>query len=176
MRLYSLLPIWTSGGNMITGKEKLLEALIEAFIMEKGTNIFYKEAAGNAVNEESKKMFGHLAGWEADHMYYIQFLYQSVHGDTDMVSFEKFRERVPAPSVEGGMPVRDIEKRIERHEFATESDAIKVALEIEGKSYNLYRKFSEAADDGNAKVIMREMMEQEQKHINYIKELRAKLA
>jgi len=30
---------------MITGKEDLLQALIEAFLMEKGTKVLYAEAA-----------------------------------------------------------------------------------------------------------------------------------
>lgn len=161
---------------MITGREELLESLIEAFIMEKGTNIFYAEASEKALSAESEKMFKHLAEWEAGHMYYIQFLYQSIQGDTDIVSFEKFREKVPAPLVEGGIPVKDLEKRIERYEFINDSDALRIAFEIEGKSYNLYNRLSEKADDGNAKVFMKEMMEQEQKHLNYLKELKAKLA
>jgi hypothetical protein len=35
---------------MITGKEDLLMALSEAFLMEKGTKAFYSEAAEKSVN------------------------------------------------------------------------------------------------------------------------------
>ena len=53
--------------------------------------------------------------------------------------------------------------------------ALTIAMEIEGKAYNLYHKFSQDAKDTNAKVIFREMMEQEVKHVEYLKKLRLKL-
>lgn len=161
---------------MFTGREELLESLIEAFIMEKGTTLFYKEASKRTSNAESEKMFRHLAEWEEQHMYYIQLLYQSVQGDTDIASFEKFSEKVPAPLVEGGMPIKDIDKKLERYEFVNDSDVLRIAFEIEGKSYNLYRRLSETAEDGNARVVMKDMMEQEQKHLTYLKDLEKKLA
>ncbi len=49
-------------------------------------------------------------------------------------------------------------------------------MEIEGKAYNLYRKLSQDAADTNTKVVFKEMMDQEVKHVNYLKDLRVKLA
>jgi len=48
-------------------------------------------------------------------------------------------------------------------------------MEIEGKAYNLYRKLSQDAEDTNAKVVFKEMMDQEVKHVEYLKKLRLKL-
>lgn len=161
---------------MITGKEELLQSLIEAFIMEKGTNNFYRYASEKALNEEAKKAFKALEQWESRHMDYIQFLYRSITEDHDMFSFEAFKNRVPATLVEGGIPVRDMEERIEEYLSINDTGAIALALEIEGKACNLYRRLAETAEDSNVRVFMKEMMEQELKHIDYLKDMRLKLA
>jgi len=54
--------------------------------------------------------------------------------------------------------------------------ALIFALEMEGKAYNLYRKLSAETSDSNARVVFEEMMGQEVKHIDYLKNLRQKFA
>jgi rubrerythrin len=160
---------------MINGKEDLLQALIEAFLMEKGTEEFYSYASEKSKNSEAKKIFRELAEWEKKHMDYIQYLYQSINGEQELKSFEDFRNRTGAPLTEAGIPVKDLKEKIEKHEFTDEMGALTLAMEIEGKSYNLYHKLSQDAKDTNAKVVFSEMMEQEVKHVEYLKNLRLKL-
>jgi len=90
--------------------------------------------------------------------------------------FEEFRERTDAPVTEAGIPVKDLESRLEKHDFIDDMGALVLALEIEGKAYNLYRQMSEKAADNNARVVFREMMEQELRHVDYLKRMRTKLA
>lgn len=168
--------ITNEGGAMISGKEGLLESLIEAFIMEKGTSDFYKYTSEKSLSREAKKAFKALEQWESKHMDYIQFLYKSLMEDHDLLSFETFKDRVPALVVEGGIPVSDLEERMEEYTSIDDTGAIMLALEIEGKAYNLYRRLSETADDSNAKVFMKEMMEQELEHIDYLKDVKVKIA
>jgi rubrerythrin len=73
---------------------------------------------------------------------------------------------------EAGIPVKDLEAKLEKYEIIDDEDAIRLALQIEGKAYNLYRKLSDAASDSNARVVFKEMMEQELKHIDYLKKMR----
>jgi len=157
---------------MITGKEDLLQSLIEAFLMEKGTNIFYSEAASKAGAEVARLTFQALAAWEEKHMDYIQFLYQSIQGDLDIAGFEAFRKSASAPVTEAGIPVKDLADKIEKYSYVDDKTAFDIALTIEGKAYNLYRKLSEGAADSSARVVFREMMEQEQQHIDYLKKVR----
>ncbi|MBA4374035.1 MAG: hypothetical protein C0402_14385 [Thermodesulfovibrio sp.] len=161
---------------MITGKEDLLQSLIEAFLMEKGTNIFYSQAAEKASNPEARKMFRDLTVWEEKHMAFIQFLYQSIQGDLDVEGFEAFQAKTDAPMTEAGIPVKDLEARIEQFTFVDDLGAYQIALDIEAKAYNLYRRLSEGAADSNARVVFKEMMGQEQKHIEYLKQTRGKIA
>ncbi|MCK5511675.1 MAG: ferritin family protein [Thermodesulfovibrionia bacterium] len=160
---------------MITGKEDLLGALVEAFLMEKGTKEFYSQAAEKAVNAEAKKTFEELSQWEGKHMDFIQFLYQSIMGDKEIKSFEEFKSKTDAPLTEAGISVKDLEKKIEKYNFSDEKQALTLAMEIEGKAYNLYRKLSQNAKDTNTQVVFQEMMEQEIKHVDYLKQMRLKL-
>lgn len=161
---------------MMTGKEDLLQSLIEAFLMEKGTNIFYSQAAAKTANPEARSMFQDLTVWEEKHMAYIQFLYQSIQGDLDVEGFEAFQAKTEAPMTEAGIPVKDLESRVEKFSFSDDTEAYRIALEIEAKAYNLYRRLSAGAADGNARAVFSEMMAQEQQHIDYLKATRGKVA
>ncbi|MBI5640395.1 MAG: ferritin family protein [Nitrospirae bacterium] len=161
---------------MITGKEDLLQSLIEAFLMEKGTNIFYSRAALKAENEEAKATFKNLSAWEERHMDYIQALYLAVQDERDIERFEDFSRKAEAPVTEAGIPVRDLEARVEEHSFIDDIGAVDLALQIEGKAYKLYLDLSERAADSNARVVFKEMMDQELKHVDYLKKMRLKLA
>ncbi len=160
---------------MVTGKEDLIQALIEAFLMEKGTKEFYSHASEKTPGQAAKDTFKNLSQWEQKHMDYIQFLYQSLMGDKELRTFEEFKNRAEAPVTEAGIPVKDLEERVEEYDFTDDMKALTLALEIEGKAYNLYRRLSQTAVDANAQVVFKEMMEQELKHVEYLKKLREKL-
>lgn len=156
---------------MITQKTDLLSAMIEAFMMEKGTNEFYKEASARATGQEAKKAFSELAKWEHDHMNYIQFLYQSINEDREMTSFETFSKLEKADTVEGGIPLDKLRQSFGSVSFDNDIGAIKLAQELEARAFTLYRNLSETVADTNVQVFMKEMMSWELKHIQYIKDL-----
>ncbi|MFA4828759.1 MAG: ferritin family protein [Thermodesulfovibrionales bacterium] len=160
---------------MVTGKEDLVQSLIEAYLMEKGTMDFYSQAAAKAINAEARKMFKDLSAWENQHMDYIGFLYKAMQDDRDIIGFETFKNKTDAPVTEAGIPVKDLEARLEKYEFLDDMGALILALEIEGKSYALYSKLSKSAVDTSARVVFKEMMEQETRHVDYLKKLRMKL-
>lgn len=161
---------------MVTGKEDLLTALVEAYLMEKGTNIFYTHAASKAINPDAQRTFRDLSEWEEKHMAFIQYLYMAVVDDRDMEGFEMFSRKTPAPVTEAGIPVKDLEKKIEEESFTDDRGAVNLALGIEAKAYNLYRRLSKGSSDSNARVVFKEMMEQEQKHIDYLERVKQRLA
>ena len=161
---------------MMTGKEDLLRALIESYLMEKGTHTFYSEAAAKAAKTEAKQIFTELSDWEGRHMDFIQFLYQSIEGDRDIIGFEAFKNKTDAPVTESGIPVKEMEAKLEKYDYADDQGAMQLALEMEGKAYNMYRKLSQETSDSNTRVVFQEMMEQEQKLIDYLKKMRPKFA
>ncbi len=161
---------------MIAGKEDLLQSLIEAFLMEKGTREFYSQASEKTLSAEAKNTFKDLSAWEEKHMEFIQFLYLAIQDERDIERFEDFKKRTEAPIAEGGITVQELESRLEQYDFIDDMGALIMALEIEGKAFNLYRKMSEKASDSNAAVVLKEMMDQELNHIDYLKKMRTKLA
>ncbi|MEW5744926.1 MAG: ferritin family protein [Nitrospirota bacterium] len=161
---------------MATGKEDVLQALMDAYFMEKGTREFYAQAAQKVSAAEAKQAFKELAEWEDRHMEYIGYLYRSMTEDRDVQGFEEFSRKSPAPLTEAGIPVKDLESSIERYTITDDMGAVALALEIEGKAYNLYWKLSRSAADTNARVVFRSMMEQETKHIDHLRSMMAKLS
>jgi rubrerythrin len=160
---------------MMTGKEELLQALVEAYIMEKGTREFYAQAAAKS-GAAAKKGFESLAEWENRHMIYVQSLYQSILDDRELMEFKEFSSTVPAPVAEGGMPVKDLDKKIEKFTVQNEKDALSLAATIEAKAYNMYKDLARKAKDAETKVIFEDMMDQETKHMNEISAMKKRLS
>lgn len=156
---------------MVTGREDLLQAFIEAFLMEKGSREFYSLASDKSSDPEIRETFKKLSEWEERHMDFIQFLYLSIQDNKEIKSFEEFKVKTEAPVAESGIPVKDLRVKIEKHDFKDKKEALSLAMEIEGKSYNLYLKLSQNAKDTNAQVVFKEMMVQEKKHIDCLKKL-----
>jgi rubrerythrin len=160
---------------MISTKEGLLESLIEAFIMEKGTRDFYKKAAEAAHEEVAAKSFRELARWEEEHMGYLQYLYQSLTEDRELLSFEEFKQKVKSESVEGNIPLDVMKLKYEDYNFTDEIGALIPALEMEAKSYDYYYELSRKVEDTNVKALMKELMKFEEEHLKYLKKLRLEI-
>jgi len=160
---------------MPTGKEDLLQALVEAFIMEKGTREFYRQAASKSSAAEAKKAFQDLALWEEKHMVYVQSLYQSIMDDRELMEFDAFSRTVTAPVTESGLPVKDLDKRVETYPVKDQKEALSLALTIEAKAHALYKDLSVRAKDAATRVIFEAMMAQETKHMDELTRLRKAL-
>lgn len=161
---------------MLTGKEDLLQALVEAYLMEKGSREFYAQAALKSTTDAAKKEFDELTSWENQHMGYIQSLYQSLMDDRELMEFKEFSRKVEAPLAEGGLPVKDLEKKIETFSVRDEKDALSIALNIEAKAFNFYKDLAKKAGDPQTQVIFEEMMAQETKHLDHIHRMKQRLS
>ncbi len=157
---------------MLIGKESLLEALSEALSMEKGTKEFYDYASHKALSDKTRESFEKLRDWEDSHMHYLLYLYQALSDDRDMITYEEYLEKLPAYEIESGISIKTAKELFEKRDFIDDTESIRLALEIEGKAFNLYREFSQKATDNNAKVVFQHMKEQEAKHINELKNLK----
>ncbi|MDA8170476.1 MAG: ferritin family protein [Nitrospiraceae bacterium] len=160
---------------MLTEKTGLLEAMIEVYTMEKGTREFYERAAGAAYEEVTRRAFRELARWEGEHMGYIQYLYQAITEDRELMSFEEFKEKVRPEALEGGIPAGQTEKWLEEYTFIDELGALIVALKMEARSFAFYDEVGKKSKDPAVKALMDELKRREEGHIKYLKDLRMKL-
>ncbi len=161
---------------MLTDRTGLLESLIEVYTMEKGTREFYQRASEKSHFEVTREAFKALAKWEEGHMDYIQYLYQSITEDRELMSFEEFRQKVRPDTLEGGIPVKDVDKWLEEYSFIDELGAIIVALKMEARAFALYDGLSKKTEAPDVKVLMEELRNWEEGHIKYLKDLRLKVA
>lgn len=161
---------------MLTGKEDLLQALIEIYLMEKGINQFYSKLSVKAESSATRKTFAALANWEAEHVRYIQNFYQTLMDEREPTSFGKFAKKARPDVAEGGMPLTELERKIDGFKFIDDVGAIQFALKVEADEYNLYRSLVSLTADTNVKTICEDFMGWEQEHIEHLKELLKKIA
>jgi rubrerythrin len=161
---------------MINAEEGLIQALMDVYMMEKGIHQFYDELSLKAQNEEAKKAFRELAKWEEGHTRYVQYLYQGLLEDWAIVTFEEFSQRANPDIAEGGMPLKDLEGRIDEFTYLDDRGAIKFALAVEAKEHNLYKNLAAKTTDTNMKTLFENLMDWEQKHIEYLKDLQKKIS
>lgn len=160
---------------MLTGKEDILQAIIEIYLMEKGINQFYTELSGKAKSAEARKAFTVLANWEAEHVRYIQNFYQTLMDEREPFSFDEFAKKARPDVAEGGTLLTELEQKMEDFVFLDDIGAMRFALKVEADEYNLYRKLASKTGDTNVKALSEEFMGWEQDHIKHLKKLREKI-
>lgn len=160
---------------MLTGKEDLLQAIIEIYLMEKGINQFYSELSGKAKSAEARKAFTLLANWEAEHARYIQNFYQTLMDEREPVSFDEFAKKARPDVAEGGTPLKELEQKMEDFVFLDDIGAINFALKVEADEYNLYSRLASTTVDTNVRALSEEFMGWEQDHIKHLKKLLEKI-
>ncbi len=160
---------------MLTGKEDLIQSLIEIYLMEKGINQFYSELSAKAKSSEARKTFAALANWEAEHVSHIQNFYQTLMDEREPTSFDEFAKKARPDVAEGGTPISELERRMDEFRFLDDIGAVQFALKVEADEYNLYRKLAVKTEDTNVKSLCEEFMNWEQDHIKYLKNLFEKI-
>ena len=151
---------------MLKGNESLLDYILFAFGLEKGSNTFYKVAAEKVDDPKSKEFFGAMAEVEKGHMANLRLIYCGM-GETDTcpVSLDEFTETVPGPYVEGGKlldnALRDLDVA-----FLDETDAVKIAIKQEGEAYAFYVKAAKRMEDHYVKVLFENLANEEKMHLD----------
>ena len=161
---------------MINADEGLMLGLMDVYMMEKGIQQFYSEVSVKAQNDVTKTAFGELAKWEEGHTRYVQYLYQGLMEDWDIVSFEEFSKQARPEIAEGGMPLKELEGKIDAFTYLDDAGAITFALTVEAKEFALYKKLASQTTDTNMKVLFETLAEWEQRHMEYLKNLKGKIA
>lgn len=160
---------------MLTGKEDLLQTIIEIYLMEKGINQFYSELSDKAKSAEARRAFSLLANWEAEHVRHIQNFYQSLMDEREPASFDEFAQKARPDVAEGGTPLTELEQKMGDFVFLDDTGAINFALKVEADEYNLYRRLALTTVNTNVKALSEEFMGWEQDHIKHLKKLLEKI-
>lgn len=142
--------------------QDVVEAIKMALQIEKEGQHFYEDAAQRTENELGKKMFESLANDEMIHVETFQKMFDTITGT------EEWRKLAEVTPKVGKVPV--FEGTVEKRGNINQSDleALRIALERERKSIDLYSKTAEAARDSLAKKIFDRIKEEEKYHYDLL--------
>jgi rubrerythrin len=152
---------------MLKGNESLLDSILFAFGLEKGSNTFYLKAAEKVDDPKCKEFFSAMAEVEKGHMANLRVMYCSMDNDMCPVTLEEFTETVPGPYVEGGKLLENALRELDVA-LLDEVDAMKVALKHEGEAYGFYVKAAKRMEDPQVKVLFDNLAQEEKKHLEEV--------
>ena len=155
----------------MTAKKELLAALIEAADFEKGMKEFYAFAISLSGNHTAREIFGALRDMEDRHLRYLDFLSAAVMEGRDPIGYKEYTSTVTATHIERGSSAGTAQKLFDAKGLRSIGDALKQAYAIEAKAAALYQGLAERAADPKAVSLFKEMVVQEQKHVEYLKNL-----
>lgn len=150
---------------MLRGNETLLDALLFAFGLEKGSHDFYNKAAEKIDDPRSKEVFRAMAEIEKGHMANIRLLYCGMDNEACPISIEEFSESAGGPYLEGGKLLETALRELDVA-FLDRADALKIAIRQEGEAYAFYSKAAKRMEDSYTRVLFANLAEEEQKHLN----------
>jgi len=150
---------------MLRGNESLLDAMLFAFGLEKGSCTFYMKAAEKLDDPKSRELFTAMAEVEKGHMANVRLLYCGMENEACPITMEEFVENVPGPYIEGGKLLENALRELDVA-FLDEADAIKVAVKQEAEAYGFYVKASKRMEDPQAKVLFKHLAAEEKKHLD----------
>ena len=155
---------------MIRGDEDITEGLLNAFALEKGAQKFYQTASERMQDRSAVEMFKKLADVEEKHMHAIYDLYNSFLGDRGPLPFNEFKEQMSSEFTESGKSIEAALSDVSGRFFMDEKEVLRMALEEETTSRDLYIQMAERAEDPTTAALYRELSEDEANHISMIRE------
>lgn len=155
----------------MTAKKELLAALTEATGFEKGMKEFYAFAVSLSGNHTAREIFGALRDMEDRHLRYLDFLSAAVMEGREPIGYKEYASTVTATHIERGAAAGAPQKVFDPSGVRSIEDAVKQAYAVEAKAAALYQRLAEGASDPKAASLFQEMVVQEQKHVEYLKNL-----
>ena len=155
---------------MLKGNESLMDSILFAFGLEKGSNAFYLKAAEKVDDPKSKEFFKSMADVELGHMGNLRLLYCGMENEACPVSIEEFMEAVPGPYVEGGKLLENALRELDVA-FLDETDAVKIAVKQEAEAYGFYVKAAKRMEDPEARVLFDNLAAEEKKHLDMLAQI-----
>jgi len=145
----------------------LIDVLAQALKLEQDGRVFYEKMAGRVDDQAGKDMFKQLAADEVDHYNYIMRQYDALKGGKGWTA-------IPEMDLVGSIdavslvfpPDEQIPETI--GENPSEEDALLFGLNIENKSFSLYRNSAQQAAAPEAKTMFSQLANAEHRHFDIL--------
>ena len=152
---------------MSTQTERVLQALEEAKCLEQEGLEFYRKAADKTRSEKGKRLFLSLATDEVMHERLIQRQIDHLQAKAEWVDLPECKEPTKCDLSESIFPPgKEGLAKIEAD--TSEAEALLLALELETKSYDLYRQSADVATDPAARAMYEFLASQERLHFDLL--------
>jgi rubrerythrin len=145
-------------------KTVALQALRQAIRLEQDGYKFYTEAAERTVDSRGKEMFLSLADDEKLHLRIVRDQYEALSSGKGWIAFSEVLELKP---VDVDKPLFPPDEEVIDPE-ASDTDALLFALQIENKSYELYRRAATETDDLAGKDMYQRLASYERTHFDIL--------
>ena len=152
---------------MSKGSEHMLKWLSVALDYENEGLDFYSKAATRSTNALSRRLFRTLAGQEIEHAKRIEDIYNLLEQGKRLPTREKLK-RIGG-HVELEKDIKEFFKTTDKASLRDDIgnvEAMKVALEIEKKSYDLYSELLEEARNASEREFLSALKKEEQEHMD----------
>lgn len=138
------------------------QAIVVGFGLEMGLRDFYLTMQKKVTREETRAIFGKLAGVEILHQEQLLRLYAEITGK--QVSLEDFAAKIVEPAMEGGLTT-DEYLQLYKTDLDSEVEVLSLALAIEAQALDLYLRAAERSTDAGSEQVLRRIAAEERSHI-----------
>jgi rubrerythrin len=152
---------------MAKGQQEMLKWLKVALDYENEGLMLYTKAAQESRNQLSRRLFRTLAGQEIEHAKKIEEIYGIIEQGKKMPPPEKLKKIGARVDIEKDM--KEFFKLVDKKSLKKDIgniDAMKVALEVERKTFNLYDDLLKDATNASVKEFLKALRNEEKKHID----------
>jgi rubrerythrin len=149
--------------------ERALEKLIVAFNTEVVGYRYYKAASEIVDDEKGKDMFRHLAGDELDHIKMLSGITEALKKDGKWLTYGEALGIGEKSIEEASLPIFPDDKLEDLKKSPDELNAIKMAIEVEGKAIEYYSKMLNDAEDAEEKTVLIKLVDMERAHLKLLR-------
>lgn len=147
---------------------------------------FYAEAARRSFDEQGRNMFNHLASMEEEHMRILLAEYEAVQQGKDWLPSEEALARGKELDITRLPALGEVPERVllppyifpppeEAPSIQGDIAVLEYGLEMEQRSYDLYKDAMERSADANARDLYARLMKEENEHYRVLQETHAYL-
>ncbi|MFH1640057.1 MAG: ferritin family protein [Chloroflexota bacterium] len=143
---------------MAIEKDRTLAALKGAIQMEIEGRAYYLQASEECSNEAGKKLLRQLASEEDIHLQKCEKIYEAIQGGKTWPNLRDAPGKVSVP----GTLFREAADNLSAPE--SEFDSVRIAIEMENKTYDFYQKQARAATSRAERRFYEALTAEENKH------------
>jgi len=149
-----------AGLELFTGEMEYGEAAILAYAMEDGLQRFYRQLEAQTADQEQRRLYGQLAGFEEKHKARLIEEYRQHHGG------DTIPEQEPG-IMEGGQRVAEFFARA-KGQLSTPRDILELAMALETQALDLYSRMAQKSAAAETRAFFLSMADEEKQHLGFL--------